>query len=85
MDLQSLGLSVIFLGILLVFLGMILMVLGSVGRAEWGGGLVVFVGPIPIAVGGGRLGKIALLIAVLLAIAMMLMIVISYRMGLAKY
>ena len=69
----------IFLGIILVFVGMVLLVLGSVGTGEWGGGLVVFIGPFPIAIGGGKLGKVALLIAVLLAIAMMLMIFVGYR------
>ena len=80
MELQGLGFSMIILGIILIFLGTVLLIVSSAG-GEWGGGLIVFVGPFPIAIGGGKLGKLALLIAALLLIATILMMLVSFRMG----
>ncbi len=63
----------IILGFLLIFIGFLALILTSIrGNVEWGGGLVVFIGPIPIVIGGGRLSKFAVLMAVLLAIAMLI-------------
>jgi len=80
LELQGLGFSMIILGIILIFLGTVLLIVSSAG-GEWGGGLIVFVGPFPIAIGGGKLGKLALLIAALLLIATILMMLVSFRMG----
>ncbi len=63
----------IVFGFILIFIGFVALVLMSLkGGVEWGGGLVIFIGPIPIVVGGGRLSKFAVLMAVLLAIAMLI-------------
>jgi len=80
LELQGLGFSMIILGIILIFLGTALLVISSVG-GEWGGGLIVFIGPFPIAIGGGKLGKLALLIAALLLIATVLIMLVSVRVG----
>ncbi len=72
-DTVQVGWSLILLGILLTFVGFIVMILGSASKVEWGGGAVIFIGPIPIVIGGGRLGWIAILIAVLLAFMMIIM------------
>jgi len=77
---QSWPIALIFLGFILIFVGMVALILMSLrGNVEWGGGLVVFIGPIPIVIGGGRLSKFAVLMAVLLAIAMLLMVGLWYR------
>ena len=70
---SGLGLGLILLGFILIFVGVALVALGGAG--EWGGGAVIFIGPFPIAIGGGRLGGLALLIAVLLALGTILLLV----------
>ncbi len=77
--LEGLGFTLVLFGVILVFLGIALLMLSNVGNVEWGGGLVIFIGPIPIVIGGGKLGKLAILIAVLLAIAMILMFFVGMR------
>ena len=71
MDLTSLGWSLVFLGIALTIIGIILMVIPSASNVEWGGGgAVIFIGPIPIVIGGGKYGWLAILIAVIIALMM---------------
>ena len=61
---------------MLTIIGFVLMVVGS-ANVEWGGGAVIFIGPFPIVIGGGKLGWIAILISVLLALTMVLLIIFS--------
>jgi uncharacterized membrane protein len=69
----------IILGFLRIFVGTALLVLSSLGSGEASGGLVVFIGPIPIAIGFGKQSRLMLLIAALLALAMIILMVVMLR------
>ena len=73
--LAEVGFVLIVLAIAFLVIGVVLMLLGSKAKVEWGGGVVIFIGPFPIVIGGGRLGWLAILIGVLLALTMALLIV----------
>ena len=73
--LTEVGFILIVLAIAFLVIGVVLMLLGSKAKVEWGGGVVIFIGPFPIVIGGGRLGWLAILIGVLLALTMALLIV----------
>ncbi|ALU11877.1 hypothetical protein EYM_05695 [Ignicoccus islandicus DSM 13165] len=76
---MDLGVPLIILGITLIVIGIIVSVLSKAQNVEWGGGAVIFIGPVPIVIGGGKLGWLAILIAVLLAFAMILMTFVYLR------
>lgn len=65
----QLGITLIFLGFMLLVLSMLIIARRSRGKAR--GGAVIFIGPVPIAVGSDR---ISVLIAVLMAVAMIAML-----------
>ncbi len=67
------GLMLVALGVIMMFAGAILLALAAVaGGGQVSGGLVIFIGPLPIAVSWGPSGHILLLVAVLLALGMIL-------------
>jgi len=71
---SALGFGLIILGVFLIFIGLLMMIVLRGGEVEWGGGAIIFIGPFPIAIGGGKLGWFALLIAALLALAMIILL-----------
>ncbi len=71
---SDVGILFIILSIILFIVGVVLLVVGNRAKVEWGGGLVIFIGPFPIVIGGGKLGWLAILIAVLLALSMIILI-----------
>ncbi len=76
---MDVGTALIALGFLLILIGMLISVVSNLKNVEWGGGAIIFIGPIPIAIGGGKLGWIALLIAALLALAMLVALFLYAR------
>ncbi len=73
--LAEVGFLFIIIAIILLVLGISIILLGSKAKVEWGGGVVIFIGPFPIVIGGGKLGWLAILIAVLLAFTSILLII----------
>lgn len=74
-------LSILFLiGFLLLIIGFVTVFLASVtGDVTGGGALVVFIGPFPLAVGFGEYAPILILISVLIAVAMILVTLLSVK------
>ena len=68
-SLLQLGLAMVLIGFLLVFIAFVLL-FASQGSGRTRGAAVLFIGPIPVAVGTD---KNTLLIAVILALAMVLL------------
>ena len=76
---MEVGLPLILIGFMLIVIGILITVISSAGNVEWGGGLVVFIGPFPIVIGGGKLGWVAILTAVILTIAMIVLTLLYLR------
>ncbi|MEM2246568.1 MAG: hypothetical protein QXS51_03395 [Thermoproteota archaeon] len=74
-------LSILFLiGFLLVIIGFITVFIASVtGGVTGGGAMVVFIGPFPLAIGFGEYAPILLLISIVIAVAMILITLLSFR------
>jgi len=68
-------------GFTLVIVGFIIVFLASIaeGGVTGGGAVVVFIGPFPLAIGFGEYAPILLLISVIIAMAMILIALISFR------
>ena len=74
--------STIFpLAFFLIFVGMMIVVLGSIlgGGGVGSGGLVVFIGPFPIAIGTGPQSSLMVVVALALAIIGMIVFFLSAR------
>ena len=67
----SVGLALVVAGVALVFIGALMMVLGALTTPGTSGGLVVFVGPIPVVASWGEQGPILAALGVIIAVAMM--------------
>ncbi|RLE83493.1 MAG: hypothetical protein DRJ41_04790 [Thermoprotei archaeon] len=68
---------VVFVGIFLIIVGTIIISLGILNSTKSSGGMVIFVGPIPIAVSWGSWGPLLLLISLLILI---MMFIVMYLM-----
>lgn len=78
------------IGILLVVAGMIVAVIGALssvvtGGAEFSGGLVIFIGPFPVAVGWGEHGPLLVLVGVAILLAMVILAYLMFRQGKIAY
>jgi uncharacterized membrane protein len=61
------------LGFALILVGTALVVIGSLGSSNVSTGVVIFIGPIPIAFGSGTNGGVLVLIALVAAVGMILL------------
>jgi uncharacterized membrane protein len=70
----------VFLGaFIMIFVGMMLMMLASVSSGGGSGGLVLFIGPFPIAVGSGPQSSLMVTVAFALAIVGMVLFFLFAR------
>ncbi len=73
-------------GIFLAFIGFIVLIVSATfhGNSSISGGLVIFVGPIPIILGAGPFAVYAILLAVILTITGLIMFFVLYRKAFKK-
>jgi uncharacterized membrane protein len=64
---------------IMIFAGTVMMILASVSSGAASGGLVIFIGPIPIALGSGPQSSLLITVASALAIAMMILFFLLNR------
>jgi len=77
---MPLFMKVFLAGFLLIFLGMIIMMIaGLMGWASQTFGLVVFIGPIPVILGGGEYPLLAMLLAAILTIIGVIVFLVMRR------
>jgi uncharacterized membrane protein len=67
---SALPFKLFFLGFFLMFAGIVILIVAAAfqGGASASGGLVIFIGPVPIILGAGPHASLALLLAVILTI-----------------
>jgi uncharacterized membrane protein len=68
-----------FIAAFMIFAGTLLMILASVSSGATSGGLVIFIGPIPIALGAGPQSSLLITVTSALAIAMMILFFLLNR------
>jgi len=73
------GFTVFLAAFIMIFVGMMLMMLASVFSGGGSGGLVIFIGPFPIAVGSGPQSSLMVTIAFALAIVGMVLFFLFTR------
>lgn len=79
--LASLTMKLFIAGFTAIFIGMVLMLTASLlkGMEAISGGLIIFIGPIPIALGAGPYSQILILIGVLIAALMIIITLTTFR------
>jgi len=67
---RSIPVRLFFIGFFLIFMGIIIVILATLlnGNSNLSGGLIIFVGPIPIILGSGPYAFYAILFAIILTI-----------------
>lgn len=67
---RNITMKLFFIGFLLIFTGVIIVIIAAVlnGNSNVTGGLIIFVGPIPIILGSGPYAFYAILFAIMLTI-----------------
>lgn len=70
--------SLIILGFILIFVGVVLSILGAIfsGNIVTSGGIIIFIGPFPIALAWGRYGLHILIVMILFTIMILLMVLV---------
>ena len=81
--LLSLTMKLFIAGFAIMAIGIVLMVVASLLKCigAISGGLIIFIGPLPIALGAGPYSEILILIGVLIAALMILIAFITFRRG----
>lgn len=73
------GFTIFIAAFIMIFVGMLLMILASAIGGGGTGGLVIFIGPFPIAVGAGPQSSLMIVIAFALAIMGMILFFLFVR------
>jgi len=73
------GLTIFLVSFVMIFIGMLLMTFASISSVGGSGGLVIFIGPFPVAIGAGPQSSLMITIAFAVAIVGMFLFFLLTR------